>query len=243
MTYVQIDGQPMWIDEDDAAASAKPVLLLLHGGFGGSETDFGDALDLFRPTHRVVVFDRRGHGRTADTDEPFSFAAMAKEVAGVIEHLDAGPVRALGYSDGGNTLLHLALARPDSLLPAAVAALEPFTVDGGMLEAAYGEQSPDGVGHWPVVRDKGWTLTRSEPTFTAGDLQAITVPTLVLAADDDLFPLAATAAMAEAIPGAQLAVVPGTSHLMYMEKPDLVAAIVTGFFEAPSATRWLPIRV
>jgi len=37
--------------------------------------------------YRVAAFDRRGHGRTADTDEPFSYDAMATETIAFLEYL------------------------------------------------------------------------------------------------------------------------------------------------------------
>ena len=106
---IELDGHPTWVRD---SGGDGPIMLLLHGGMVGSETNFGTILPHLGSDHRIVMFDRRGHGRTADADGPFSYAAMADETAALIEHLDRGPVRAVGYSDGGNLLLGLAIARP-----------------------------------------------------------------------------------------------------------------------------------
>ena len=62
-------------------------------------------------------------------------------------------------------------------------------------------------------------------------LTGITVPTLVVTGEHD--PIASpveAAAMAKAIPGAQLAVIPGCAHLTPMEAPDEFAKAVGAFW-------------
>jgi pimeloyl-ACP methyl ester carboxylesterase len=252
--YVDIAGHSTWMDD---TGGDKPPVLLLHGGLGGSETMFGMLQPLLAESHRVVMFDRKGHGRTKDTDAPFSYAAMADETAAVIEHLGLGPAQVVGYSDGGIVLLHLALKRPELLAAMVLLSanfhhngVHPGTEEGmdeavapdGMLAAMYAGQSPDGADHWPVVAAKGLQMMMAEPTFTTDDLRAITTPTLVLAGDDDLFPLSHTCALYESLPNAQLAIVPGTSHLHVMEKAPVVARVIQDYLAAPAgAVRMMPV--
>jgi pimeloyl-ACP methyl ester carboxylesterase len=60
--------------------------------------------------------------------------------------------------------------------------------------------------------------TRSDSTLTLG---AITVPTLVVhGADDQIVPLDEARAMAQAIPGARLEIIPGAGHLINLEQPE-----------------------
>jgi len=70
-THVKISGHPTWVDD---RAGPGEALLLLHGGLGNSD----DLLNSIGPglgeNHRVVAFDRRGHGFTADTDAEFHYA-------------------------------------------------------------------------------------------------------------------------------------------------------------------------
>jgi pimeloyl-ACP methyl ester carboxylesterase len=54
---------------------------------------------------------------------------------------------------------------------------------------------------------------------------------------DALTPPADAQAMAEAIPGARLVVVPGASHLTPMERPGAVAAALGDFFAAALGAR------
>lgn len=66
---------------------------------------------------------------------------------------------------------------------------------------------------------------------TAEDaLATITVPTLIIAADgDQLAPLAIAERMQRTIPGSQLVVFPGHSHLVQVEKPAEVHAAIDRF--------------
>jgi 3-oxoadipate enol-lactonase len=58
----------------------------------------------------------------------------------------------------------------------------------------------------------------------------ITTPVLVVAgAEDATFPLPETIAMAEAIPGAAVAVLDGVAHLAGLENPPLVNALIGEF--------------
>lgn len=62
------------------------------------------------------------------------------------------------------------------------------------------------------------------------DLPRIQCPALIVAGEEDrMFPLEHSRALAAGIPGARLAVVPGGSHGMVIERPGEVAGILRGF--------------
>ena len=61
--------------------------------------------------------------------------------------------------------------------------------------------------------------------------------------DDDLMTLAHTASLYESLPLGQLAVVPGTSHAVVLEKPELVGRLIVEFLSAPEKPQtYLPVR-
>ena len=107
----------------------------------------------------------------------------------------------------------------------------------------YAERSPDGAEHFAEVFERFQTMVTTEPTLTTSDLATITAPTLVMAGDDDLVRLDHTCALYEALPAGQLAIVPGTSHVLPLERPAEVARIIMDFLasDVPPAT-FLPIR-
>ncbi len=74
-------------------------------------------------------------------------------------------------------------------------------------------------------------------------LAHISTSSLVLAGDDDMFPVANTVSMFNALPNAQLAILPGTSHLVVFEQPALVAELILTFFATDGKRQTLaPMR-
>ena len=255
MAYIDVNGHETWLT---VSGSHEQTVLLLHGGFSESDAMLGTIGGPLGERYRVAAFDRRGHGRTADTPEPFHYDSMADETVAVLEHL-GGAAHLVGFSDGGITGLLVALRRPDlvdrlvligpnfhhdgprdRLTPPEDAAADPAFA---MIAQVYAERSPDGAEHFGEVTAKTFTMFRSEPTLTVADLARVEVPTLVLVGDDDLIDLAHTVELYESIPEAQLAVVPAASHLLPIEQPDETARIVLRYLTAPlPPTTLMPVR-
>jgi pimeloyl-ACP methyl ester carboxylesterase len=234
---VEINGHPTWVDQ---RGSGDSTMLIMHGGL--SNSDLLEALtDALAEQYRVVAFDRRGHGRTADTDDAFHYDDMATEAIGVLEQVVGGPAHLVGWSDGGIVGLFVAMRRPD-LVDRMVLIGANFHFEGAMsvevspefsemIRADYAARSPDGDEHFDAVFGKFVTMITAEPTLTTDDLRRIGTPTLVLAGDDDLITLAHTAELYESLPAGQLAVVPGTSHTLPIERPDETARIIRHFLD------------
>jgi pimeloyl-ACP methyl ester carboxylesterase len=205
-------------------------------------------------SYEVVAFDRKGHGYTADTDEPFHYESMADEVIDVVEMLGR-PVHAVGWSDGGIAALLTSRRRSD-LIDRQVLIGANFHFDGIVLDDtdegsplsdamadAYGLRSPDGRDHFPVVHAKFMTMARTEPTLLPSDLGDIRTPTLVLAGDDDLVRIDHTVALYQALPAGQLAIVQGSSHAVPLERPALVSQLILDFLRGPvPPATLLPVR-
>jgi pimeloyl-ACP methyl ester carboxylesterase len=252
-TYVKISGHPTWVDD---RAGPGEALLLLHGGLGSSDDDLLNSIGpALVDRYRVVAFDRRGHGHTADTDADFHYSDMAAETIGVLEHVVGGPAHLVGWSDGGIVALLVALARPDLVRKLVVIGTNyhrdgvlpieagPQSLLGQALATAYAERSPDGPGHFEIVLGKSLALIKAEPTLTTDDIAGIAQPTLVMVGDDDLIPLAHTCSLYEALPRGQLAVVPGASHALPLEHPELVARLIADFLVATDPPETLlPVR-
>jgi pimeloyl-ACP methyl ester carboxylesterase len=245
--YVQVDGQSVYYEE---YGQGDP-LLLLHGGFGT-----GDSLmaigQHFAKHFRVIAPDRSSHGHTADKGGPLTYDDMTAETIGVIEALGLGKVNLFGFSDGGIICLLLALKRPDLIAkmvplsanfhyngvsPTMLGMMQSFSVD--MIKmmlpeavAAYEKYSPDGPEHFPAVFEKTKQMFMSQPTLTVEDLAKISVPTLVLAADRDLMTIEHTVALFQAIPNAQLAIIPAATHELAFNRADDVASAALRFLQA-----------
>ena len=253
--YVDIGELKIWYDEQGAG---EP-LVLLHGGISTNETWAGQMQD-FSAHFRVIAPERRGHGHTPDVEGPLSYDVMAADTISFLDGVVGGPAHLVGWSDGGIVGLLVAMARPD-LVRKLVAISANFDTSGGVPDAmegltsmtansddlavfrtSYEAASPDGPGHWPVVFAKFQQMISTQPNITVEQLGRITAPTLVLAGDDDMITLEHTSALFRAIPNSELAVVPGTSHALPMEKPELVNRLILDFLQNDPVPTFMPLR-
>jgi pimeloyl-ACP methyl ester carboxylesterase len=150
--------------------------------------------------------------------------------------------------------LVVALQRPD-LIDRLVLVAGVFHLDGWLpqvidpnneppefLARLYAEVSPDGADHYQVVVDKLARMHLDEPTLEADDLREVRGRTLVMVGDDDEVQLEHALAMYRGIPDAELMVVPGTSHGLLVEKPDLCNKVILEFLTEDPVPTMAPIR-
>ncbi len=234
---------------------AGEPLLYLHGGFNPIEM-LGEILPALAERYRVYLPERQGQGRTPDRDGPITYKSMADDTIAFFEAVGLSSAHLAGFSDGAMVAIHVALRRPDlarrlvligqcanrdGCPPRYVELMEQFTADTfpPMFRQMYDSLSPDGPEHFPVFFDKlkpNW-LSQGVSLERLGDVQS---PTLVLIGDDDAVTPEHAAAMMRALPeGSQLGVVPGTSHGLPFEKPDLVNRLILDFLVAQQVEKMI----
>jgi pimeloyl-ACP methyl ester carboxylesterase len=239
----------MWYEE---RGHGDPCVLLHPGGAGVDSRALTSSTDALSKVFHAYVPEQRAHGRTPDVDGPITYELMAQDTIMFIEGVVGQPVYLMGCSDGAVVALTVARHRPD-LVRRLVFVAGVFHHDGwedGVLDGeppeflrqSYAENSPDGVGHYDVVVAKLATMHACEPELTQDDLRQITPRTLVMVGDDDEVRLEHAIAMFANLPEAELAVVPGTSHGLLVEKPGLCNAIITEFLTKDPVQTFAPIR-
>lgn len=103
----------------DVHGDGAPVLLIAATGQPASSWSLFQVPALTASGYQVVTFDNRGMAPSEAPPGPYTVQGMAEDAAALIEHLDVGPCRVVGYSLGALIAQELALARPD-LVQAAV---------------------------------------------------------------------------------------------------------------------------
>jgi pimeloyl-ACP methyl ester carboxylesterase len=246
--YTDVNGARMWYDD---RGDGNP-LVLLHGGLTDSR-DFSGNLDVLVSQFRLLLPERRGHGHTADVAGPITVEVMAQDTIAFLDKIVSGPACLMGYSAGAIVALWVAVRRPD-LVDRLVLISGAFHPDGMILRptadappaaplvAAYAEVSPDGADHFPAVIAKVARAVAELPGLSSTELNVVTCPVLVMAADDDNVTLEHTLALYRGLRNAQLAIIPGTSHLLLHEKPQLCTRLVADFLTADLTPTWMPIR-
>jgi len=96
--------------------SGEP-LVLVHG-YTGDITDWRHQIPEFSRTHRVLVMDLRGHGRSeAPTDRStYTIPEMTSDVEELVAQVGFDRYHLLGHSMGGGIVQEIALRSPQKLL-------------------------------------------------------------------------------------------------------------------------------
>lgn len=206
--YYQVSGQ------------GRP-LILLHGS-GESGRIFDELEPSLARDYRVYTVDSRGHGRSS-RGVPVDYRLMTEDIAQLIRELGLEKPALYGFSDGGIVGLMLASQRPDLLSCLAVSGANANPQGlRARWQLAYGIWAafdPD-----PLAQ----MLARG-PHITKEELGRIQIPVLVTAGQYDAVREQHTRWLAQSIPSARLAIVPGATHGGYIVHSKAVYGYLKDF--------------
>jgi 3-oxoadipate enol-lactonase len=224
-------------------------VVLLHSALGDSRLWHRQVAAL-AGRYEVVAPDLPGWGRSPLPTEPFSFVEVVDALL---------PAALVGNSFGGEIALRTALAHPDRVsklvlidsgLPAwdwTEEMTSYFEAEGAAVEACDLDAATEvNLQFWvkPEHHDEVRPQQRhalelqtahEEPDVLWPEmppLSSLTVPTLVVVGEDDKADFRAIAQhLAEEIPDADLAVVAGAGHLVGLDQPEELNALLLEFLE------------
>jgi pimeloyl-ACP methyl ester carboxylesterase len=218
-------------------------LLLIHGN-GESIGSFKGQIGDFASHHRVIAMDSRGQGKSELGPATLTYEQMAEDTNALLDHLGLRQVKVLGWSDGGIIGLLLTIRHPEKVAMLAVMganlrpdAAYPWAVDGIVrLRDRIAAQLASSKDPKPLqLQLQLLDLLGNQPNIPLTDLAAITVPTLVMAADRDVIRDEHTLSIFHAIPRSQLAIFPGATHMIPAQDPARFNRTVLDFFDKPFA--------
>lgn len=239
--YAPVNGIQMYY----AVFGAGDPVLLIHGGLGHADIWASQVATLSK-THKVIVADSRGHGRSTRTEQPYGYDLMASDYLALLDYLKIEKTALVGWSDGGIIGIDIALHHPERLtrLFAQAANVTTDGLDPGVMTnktfAAYIDRSgrdykkmsktPDQYDAFVAQMSHMW---ESEPAWTKEQLAGITTPTAIVAGDhDEAIKREHTEYIASAIPGAKLIILPNASHFAMLQAPDEYSQAVLDFIDA-----------
>lgn len=212
--------------------SGEP-LILLHGN-GGDNSYFTHQIEPLSRHFRVLAIDTRGHGQTPRGEAPFTIRQFAEDLLGFMDSHGIAKADLLGFSDGGNIAMVFALAHPERV--------NKLVLDGANLDAAGVKRSvqiPIEIGYRiaklfakksPEAKKNAEMLGLmvNDPNVKSEELARIQAPTLVIAGNKDMIKEKHTRLIAQSIPGAELAIIPG-SHFVANKAPEVFNKTVLRF--------------
>jgi pimeloyl-ACP methyl ester carboxylesterase len=225
-----------------AVYGSGPPLILLHGGLGNTE-HWGNQIPVFSTKYRVITIASRGHGRSTRDDRRYSYNLMASDVLTVMDELSIAKASIVGWSDGGNIGLDIAINNPNRLvklfvfganystsgLKRAVGAGATFGTYKKIAAADYARLSttPKDFKSLVAAVSKMWS---TEPKFTESQLKSIHVPVAVAAGEyDEIIKRSHTESMHKLIPGSSLIIMPRVSHFAMWQDPEAFNKSVLDF--------------
>ena len=246
--YADVNGLHMYYEE---RGEGSP-LVLLHGGVMSIDLNFAGLIPGLAGRHRVIGVEMQGHGRTANIDREITPAALASDVVGLLDQLGLDRVHVLGHSLGAAVSLELAVSYPDrlrSIVPVsasvrmdgvhedltdpakqATSTRMPSQQDFADMQSTYELLSP----HPEKFNELLMTMSQSSADlqgWSDEQLAGITAPTLLVLGDRDFTTVEHGALMLELIPGSQLAVLPGTTHMQATRRTDLLLPMLAAFLD------------
>ncbi|MCB2078931.1 MAG: alpha/beta fold hydrolase [Novosphingobium sp.] len=129
---VKIDGRDLHCDV--VGDEAAPVVCLAHALSADGSIWAEQVAPLLEDGWRVLRLDMRGHGGSEAGDENYSMAALAQDVAAILDFLEIGKVHFVGLSIGGMIGQTFALDHPDRIHSLMLCGTAPAALDGGMEE-------------------------------------------------------------------------------------------------------------
>ena len=213
-----------------------PPLLLLHGN-GEDGTYFAHQIEEFSRDFTVYAIDTRGHGKSPRGTAPFTISQFADDLLAFMEQQELTQADILGFSDGGNIALTFALRHPDrvrrlilngaNLDPNGVKPLVQLPIVAGYHLASL-SKSPQARARRELLG-----LMVNEPHIAPAELKKLTMPVLVIAGTKDMIRERHTRLIANRIPGARLALIPG-DHFIASKEPAAFDRAVRQFLEEES---------
>lgn len=253
MPLVEVNGRSIYYEDHGEG----DTMLLLHHGFASSGMWKSIYPSFVKAGYRVVMYDRRGYGRSdpgPDFDRFYvsdEFCAESVEDLAVLsEKLDLGPLKIVGQCEGGVIGLIYSARFRDQITAAVVSST---LCHSNMTMVAFNKAKFPKSFHEldPQIREKmiQWHgEERVEPLYemarTRGGaygsgmfdlrpmLPAVICPTMVLYPDRSaLFEVEQAVAMYRGIPNSELAIIPRCGHNTYDHKPEDYTRHVLDFFK------------
>lgn len=206
----------------EKAGSGDP-LILLHGN--GEDHHIFDKISVKLQTEfTVFTVDSRNHGESMKTDD-FSYETMAEDIYAFIRALNLKNVSIIGFSDGAIISLMLALKHIEVIGKMALLGVN-------LKPSDFTEKSYQFIKDtYEETKSPLFKLMLEQPNIELDEVKCVHVPTLVIAAEQDIYKPALFIELSKALPQAELMIMQGHTHDSYIVNQDILYTDFVRFFK------------
>lgn len=210
-------------------------LVMLHGNSEDSSY-FIRQIEYFSDKYYVIAIDSRAHGKSSYTEgEKLTIEKLADDVINVLSIMEIEKANFLGFSDGGNVAISIALKKPELINKLVLngANLNPSGVKLSVnikIFLTYFHYCVASLFKKEFRRKKAvWKLMIHQPNFTFEQMQSITAKTMIIVGENDMIKFSHSKRMSEG-ENATLVVMEG-DHFIAVKSPLEFNKVVEEFFE------------
>lgn len=233
----------------NANRNAARTMLLIPGLLGSAERQWRQLAPALGNERRLVFMDLRGHGRSENRAPGLAPEQMARDLAGLLEYLEADRVDLAGYDLGGYLALLTYLKAPSRVARIFMHATKYYyrETDGQAMRAQLdpdrlSEAAPafanklaveHGAARWRSLARQAADLTAhlQQHGLKENALAQIRCPVLVSVGDrDEIISVKEAYRLAHALPKAALLVMPDVGHPFQTIDVKLLIAALDKFF-------------
>ena len=210
-------------------------LLLLHGN-NSSIAAFDRQIPELAKKYQVIALDSRGQGNSSADSTRLTYELFADDTAAFLDFLGVDSANVLGWSDGGNIGLLLAIRHPRKVKKlASMAAIlyNDNTSISPKLNALLRKQLAEMKNQGMTESDLNYRLKNlllTEPHVPPDALAKVTAPVLVMVGENDVVKREHTALIAKKLPGSTLKIFRKAGHEAPTEVPEEFNRTVLDFF-------------
>lgn len=197
-------------------------LLLLHGN-GEDHTIFNELAAKMKDHFTIYAIDSRDHGKSSRTGE-ISYHAMTEDMFAFITKLDLKKVNIIGFSDGAIVSLMLAMRHPETI--SRMALLGPNLSPDDFTDESYQFIKET----YDETNDPLFKLMLEQPNIKLDEIRNVTIPTLVLGGENDIYKEDTFRNIADAMPNAVLKIMEGHEHDTYIVHQAILYDDLMSFF-------------
>jgi pimeloyl-ACP methyl ester carboxylesterase len=231
--YSEVNGLKMYYE---IHGSGYP-LVLIHGGGSTIQSSFGNIIPQLARNHQVIALELQAHGRTRDRDADLSFTQDADDVAVLLNNLKISNADFLGFSNGGQTLIEIALRHPDIVHKLVIAS--SFFKRSAAVPQFWESFDHASLNDMPEILREAFLNVNNNTTallnmfnkdvqrmknfkgWNEKQMTSIKAPTLVINANQDVGSVEHAVEMYRLIPNCQLSILPG-KHGTYLGTLDSI---------------------